>query len=362
MNWIPQGNKGLSRTLMNSENFQQILESMGYRLIDCGDHWRTQAVYRSGDNQTAVKIYKNTGVWMDFVINKGSKPFEALVRETLKGDEVNLTKILSKVKNSDAPIIYKKKDTIEMEKIYPKETLDKLFPNYSFYKKKLISEGTQKKFEVGLAGVGKMYRRMVFPIYNEHNQVIGFSGRKVDDNNNYPKWKHIGKRNSWVYPANNNATGVKQEIALKKEVILVESIGDALALYEQNIKNVLVIFGLSVNNNIINFLSSQQIHNIFICTNNDEGSSKNRGFIAAIKNYLKLSSYFDLDILSVKFPPKPYNDFGDAHLAEYDFKKWIDKKINQAEQFKYISKFIKDNRSCFTKKEIKTSLVISNEQ
>ena len=38
----------------------------------------------------------------------------------------------------------------------------------------------------------------------------------------------------------------------KKEVILVESIGDAMALYEQGIKNVLVMFGLSVNSHIIN--------------------------------------------------------------------------------------------------------------
>ena len=248
-----------------------------------------------------------------------------------------------------------------MEKIYPPDALDKLFPNYSFYKKRLISEETQKKFQVGLAGVGKMYRRMVFPIYNEHNQIIGFSGRKVDDNNNYPKWKHIGKRNNWVYPALNCITGVKEEIALKKEVILVESIGDALALYEQNIKNVLVIFGLSVNNNIVSYLSGMPINRITISTNNDEGNSDNRGFIAGIKNYLKLSSYFDLNILSVKFPPKPYNDFGDAHLEGCDFKSWIDKKIDQADQLNYICGFIKKNKSCFTKKEIKTSLVINNE-
>mgnify|MGYP003111909842 FL=1 len=349
------------QTSTNSEDFQQILESMGYKLIDCGDHWRTQALYRSGDNQTALKIYKNTGVWMDFVVDKGSKPFEALVKETLKGDQETLKKFLSKVKNSGDTLIYKKKETIEMEKIYPKDSLDKLFPNYSFYKKKLISEQTQKKFEVGLAGVGKMYRRMVFPIYNEHNQVIGFSGRKVDEDNHYPKWKHLGKRNNWVYPANNCNTGVKKQIIVEKEVILVESIGDALALYEQNIKNVLVLFGLSVNNNIINFLSSQQIRNIFICTNNDHGSSKNRGLIAAIKNYLKLSCYFDLNILSVKFPPKPYNDFGDAHLAEYDFQHWSNKEVDQQKQLKYICDFIKKNSSCFTKKEIKTSLVISDE-
>ena len=42
------------QTLISSDDFQQTLESLGYNLIDCGDHWRTQALYRNGDNKTAV--------------------------------------------------------------------------------------------------------------------------------------------------------------------------------------------------------------------------------------------------------------------------------------------------------------------
>ena len=350
--------KRQSQTSINSEDFQGILESIGYQLIDCGDHWRTQALYRDGDNKTAVKIYKNTGVWMDFVENKGSKPFEALVQLTIK-DPSQVTEILGK-SSTENVITYSPTEKIEMEKIYPEESLEKLFPNYNFYKKREISELTQQKFQVGLAGVGKMYRRMVFPIYNEHTQLIGFSGRKVDEDNNYPKWKHIGKRNNWVYPALNKKTEVDEEIKLKKEVILVESIGDALALYEQGIKNVLVIFGLSVNNNIINYLSAHSIRHICISTNNDKGSGENRGFIAGIKSFIKLSKYFDLDSLTVKFPPTPYNDFGDAHLDGYILNDWLARDIDKAAQFDYILEFVKNNPSCFTKKEIQTALILSD--
>ena len=350
--------KKQSQISINSEDFQGILESIGYQLIDCGDHWRTQALYRDGDNKTAVKIYKNTGVWMDFVENRGSKPFEALVQLTIK-DPSQVTEILGK-SSTENVITYSPTEKIEMEKIYPEESLEKLFPNYNFYKKREISELTQQKFQVGLAGVGKMYRRMVFPIYNEHTQLIGFSGRKVDDDNNYPKWKHIGKRNNWVYPALNKKTEVDEEIKLKKEVILVESIGDALALYEQGIKNVLVIFGLSVNNNIINYLSAHSIRHICISTNNDKGSGENRGFIAGIKSFIKLSKYFDLDSLTVKFPPTPYNDFGDAHLDGYNLNDWLARDIDKAAQFDYILEFVKNNPSCFTKKEIQTALILSD--
>ena len=351
--------KKQSQTSINSEDFQGILESIGYKLIDCGDHWRTQALYRDGDNNTAVKIYKNTGVWMDFVENKGCKPFEALIRLTVK-DKKQIDEILVNSSINDV-VTYYPKEKIEMEKVYPNSSLERLFPNYNFYKDRKISEKTQKAFQVGLAGVGKMYRRMVFPVYNEHNQIIGFSGRKVDNNNDYAKWKHIGKRNNWVYPAYNKDTGVDEEIELKKEVILVESIGDALALYEQNIRNVLVIFGLSVNNNIVNYLSSRSISHIYISTNNDENSRENRGFIAALKSFLKLSNYFDLDALSVKFPPKSYNDFGDAHLDNCDIRKyWSEKSIDQKAQVKFICDFVKNNSSSFTKKEIKTALLLSD--
>lgn len=356
--------KKKSQTSINSEDFQGILESVGYTLIDCGDHWRTQALYRDGDNKTALKIYKNTGVWMDFVQNRGSKPFEALIELTTK-DKKETEAILAN-SYTDEVSNYQPNEKIQMERIYPDSSLEKLFPNYHFYQGKNISEETQKAFQVGLAGVGKMYRRMVFPVYNEHSQIVGFSGRHVDSNNekwkHLPKWKHVGKRNNWVYPAFNTSTGVDEEIELKKEVILVESIGDALGLYEQGIKNVLVIFGLSVNSNIINYLSGRAVVNICIATNNDSGSSENRGLIAAVKSYLKLSSYFDLGSLSVKFPPKPYNDFGDAHLNDCDIKKdWLNKPVDQDAQLKYVCNFVKNNSSSFTKKEFKIASLLSND-
>jgi len=333
-----------------SDEFERILTSIGYELIDCGDHWRSQALYRNGDNSTALKIYKNTGVWMDFVEDKGSKPFESLVKMTV-GENSSYTNSLKKIKNSEnynSP----KEEKIQMEFSFSEEVLDKLFPNYKFYKDKGISEHTQTSFKIGLAGVGKMYRRMVFPIYNENAEIVGFSGRKIDEDNNYPKWKHIGKKNTWVYPAYVAGNDCHSEIDRLSEVILVESIGDCMALYEQGVKNVLVLFGLSASADIINFLSSKTLNKIFISTNNDAASPQNRGLIAAIKNYLKLSNYFDLDTLVIKLPPKA-NDFGECYQNGYNINNWLDRQIDQKEQREYIVKFVSDNYSLFTKTEIK---------
>ena len=122
------------------------------------------------------------------------------------------------------------------------------------------------------------------------------------------------------------------------------------------------MFGLSVNSHIVNYLNSKSINRIFISTNNDRNSGENRGLTAAIKTFIKLSSYFDLERLIVKFPTAPYNDFGDAHRDGFNFNDhWIKKEYDQGKQLSYISEFIKDNSSCFTKKEIKIALMFSDE-
>lgn len=337
-----------SQNSIPSEEFEKILSSIGYKLIDCGDHWRSQALYRNGDNATALKIYKNTGVWMDFVEPKGSLPFEALVKMTV-GEDEKFTDTLKKI-NSGKTYIAAKVDKIEMEKYYPEECLDKLFPNYKFYKDKGISEQTQLAFKVGLAGVGKMYRRMVFPIYNDNKQIIGFSGRKIDSNNDYAKWKHIGKKNTWVYPAYIEGNECGSEIDRLSQVILVESIGDAMALYDQGVKNVLVLFGLAASPSIINYLSSKVLNKIYISTNNDSNSSQNRGLIASIKNYLKLAKRFDLDCLTIKLPQNG-NDFGEMYQSGYNINNWLDRRIDQQEQRGYICDFVSKNPRLFTKTE-----------
>ena len=338
---------------MDSKNMKEVLENLGYKLIDNGNHWRTSAVYRDGDNATALQIYKNSGVWKDYVDDSNPKPFEALIKLTLKGQPEKLKQTLKSLTSSDVGISeYKSNTLIEMEKTYDNEILDKLFPNYNFYLKKYISEETQKDFKLGLASGGNMYRRMVFPIYNEHAQIIGFSGRNVDDNG-YAKWKHTGKKSNWIYPAYiPNEKTVDAIIDELSEVYLVESIGDAMALYDQGIKNVLVIFGLSISPSIISYLSSKIIKRVIIAGNNDFNSKENRGLMASIKNYLKLSVYFDLDSIVIKNPPKGFNDLGDANEQKINLKEWVKENPDKEKQREFISDFVAKHSMKFSKTHI----------
>ena len=65
-----------------------------------------------------------------------------------------------------------------------------------FYNDKGIDSSILKKLKGGLATKGKMYQRFVFPIYNQHKQIHGFSGRDMATSKDRPKWKHIGRKKS----------------------------------------------------------------------------------------------------------------------------------------------------------------------
>ena len=329
--------------------YKQSLEKLGYPLQDCGNHWRSRAVYRNGKTNTSLIIYKDSGVWKDFGGDNQAKPFSALVQETLN---TNDPKVLKEYLIDGKVQEYKPKaeeGKIEMEKIYPASYLDKLLPMKTFYEKRGISSVTQDKFKCGYAGGGKMYRRIVFPIYDLDNQIHGFSGRSVKDGDNIPKWKHMGRKTNWIYPHHLSHESIEE----KEEVILVESIGDCMALYEAGYENVLMLAGLDISAKMISYLNTFNLKRIIIATNNDNSKEVNSGALASIKIASKLSTVFDLSL--IKINPPLCNDFGEMlesdtgmlnnfkqwyqrkdkwSLAQDTFQKYIIKQINKHEQLK----------------------------
>lgn len=309
---------------------KEILQSLGYKLNDNGRYWRAAAIYRGGDNQTSLHIYKDTGCWRDYVAQTPFLPFEKLVSASLKTNDSNeISKFIKRYSSGSSPFYVEKAQKLEMEKIYPKSYLKKLLPHDKFYNEKGVSSKTLRFFEGGMATAGQMYQRYVFPIFNENGEIHGFSGRDMTDNanGNRPKWKHMGVKSKWAYPLYVKQDGdfpIKDAIDSEREVILVESLGDMLRFHEAGIKNVLVIFGLEVSPSLICSLIALSPDRIVLSLNNDREKKENTGLRAAIKNYLKLIGSFDINKLCIRLPIK--NDFGDMNHDDFDT--WIEKKTN----------------------------------
>jgi hypothetical protein len=288
-------------------NVAEILTNIGYTLKDFGKEYRARPIYRDSDNDTVLRIYKDSGNWVDFKENI-SGDFTSLVKLSLKLENQDQAKAWLKDKNFAPTFIKDVKPEIKVPKTFDKDLLLKLKKDHSYWINRNVSQETLDLFLGGIAENGKMKNRYVFPIFNSKKEIVGFSGRDVT-NNSKIKWKHLGDKINWCYPSFLNL----EEIKSQKEAILVESIGDCLSLWDAGIKNTIVTFGLEISISILNFLLKVDPNKIYISFNNDQ-EKNNAGNIAAEKGRNKLLRYFDPKQIEVKLPDK--KDFGEMSVDE----------------------------------------------
>jgi hypothetical protein len=313
---------------MTSERPKTVFDSLvllGCNPIDCGETYRVNAIYRSGNNNTSVSVFKANGVWVDFGLDNTPRPFKELVKKCLNTTAKNQVRAyLPEALESGGLQRSARQPKIEHETVYcPSDVNELLVPNYKFYMDRKISPKTLVKFKSGLfISSGDMNGRYTFPIYNDVGLIHGFAGRDILNRPHAPKWKIIGKKRNFVYPFRVDPS-FSEAVKNSREVFVVESVGDALAFSENGLDNVAVTFGVSLSNKLAMFLSSFQRLKIWLCYNNDYSKGeRNTGLIGSIKDYLVLSKTFDHDQLGICLPIG--NDFGEMQ-QEGVFDKWREK-------------------------------------
>ncbi len=194
---------------------------------------------------------------------------------------------------------------IEIERTWPAEVLDRLMKDHSYWIGRGISEATVAPFRGGVAGSHQLAGRYVFPIFNDDDQIIGFTGRALHPDLK-PKWRHMEgcQTSRWVW-------GGLDEIDSVREIILVESIGDALKLIECGYGHVLCLFGTKMSQVVLGKIISANPTKITVATNRDEakynpatGARSWPGQEAAAKIKATLLKFFDEEKVHVVFPPE----------------------------------------------------------
>lgn len=293
-----------------SEQIREILSSIGYTLHDYGKEFRTMPLYRESDSSTVLSIKKDSGRWIDFKENK-SGTLEELVRITLRLSSLEEANgfISNNFRCPTTSLIPKPK--ITERKILSQDFLKNLEKDNSYWNLRGVGDETLDLFDGGVCEGGRMKNRYVFPIFNRQRKLVGISGRYIHslENIKSPKWKHIGDKFSWSYPLQVNLKILKN----LRKIILVESIGDMLSLWEGGVKNTMVTFGLSLSVATLNSLLRLDPSKVIISFNNDEGGAGN---IAAEKAKRKLLKFFDPHQIDVALPTK--NDFGDMTKEEVE--------------------------------------------
>lgn len=304
------------------ENIRTVLEELGYNhVMESVKEFRMRPLYRESSNDTSLCVFKS-GNWKDFSLGIGGNLADLIKLHS--GDEA--AKWLSD-KHLDIDILFndEPRQKISIPKTFDKDMLMGIIPDFSYWEGRGIGKEVISRFQGGVVRSGRMINRYVFPIFNGKNDIVGFSGRDLCNNNTArAKWKNIGGVSQWVYPAFINKTTLQKS----KNVILVESIGDMLSLFNAGIENVLVTFGVVIHPGIINFLLKIDTQCVIVALNNDkEDKNKNSqvGNLAADKMKLKLSQYFDPNQIEISLPDK--KDFGNMSIEE--IKLWKTKRLCQ---------------------------------
>ena len=329
---------------LEQTDIQDALNQLGFKLNDRGTYWQTSAIWRNGDNPTAIQIYKDSGVWCDFVEQGKHQPFFRLVGKVLGTSDKKQIEKYIKVDGIHLDFVEEKDNRVKirMDQVYDISDLKKLLPHHKFYLDRKISLDVLKMYQGGYATAGKMNGRYTFPIFQEKvkENIIGYTGRSLrySKDSSFSKWKHIGQRKNWIYPLYMPVKGeypFLKDAEDKKEIIIVESVGDSLALSENKLLNHMVTFGLTLSSKQICQLVSLNPDTIIIAANNDHSKEINIGLEAAIKNFIRLMDFFDVSRLSIKLPET--NDLSDLHVSNR-FDVWTNKKVNTEKQLNFILK------------------------
>lgn len=171
----------------------------------------------------------------------------------------------------------------EAATFFYKAFTEKANPGYTYMKKRGLEDGILKKFGIGYAdkewdslykhfkskGVdekvllelglisrsrdGKYYdkfrNRVMFPIINTSGRVIGFGGRRIDDNDNP---KYLNSPENIIFQKKNNLYALnttKQDIGKEGSAIIVEGYMDVISLYQHGVKNVVASLGTALTDN-----------------------------------------------------------------------------------------------------------------
>jgi hypothetical protein len=235
------------------------------------------------------------------------KGHNTLIFRVLKGEDTSGIEYSEEHTHSEQP-------SIKSYKTWPLSILDGLVKNYEYWNDRGISSDTCAYFNIGVATRGQLKNRTVIPIFSKENKnlIIGFTGRTLKKDVK-PKWKHISDlKQKWLIPA------LDEEIKTRKSVILVESPGCFLSLFEHGVKNTLCLFGLKAHDGVISYLIKKNPKRILIATNNEPGNN-NIGNEAALKIKEQLKSFFAEERLIIALPSKKdFNEMSREEILQYE--------------------------------------------
>ena len=169
---------------------------------------------------------------------------------------------------------------------------------------------------------GRFRNRLIFPIFNFSEKVVGFGGRDINNNS---KIKYINSQESEIFKKSEILFGLKQNnenIRQNKTIILVEGYMDVISMAENDVKFAVASLGTTLSKTQI--LKMWNYSNVpYICFDGDEAGRQSSKRIA-----IKILEFL-VPGKSFKFIKLPENYDPDSFFKKWN-KKYFDELVNKS--------------------------------
>ncbi len=171
--------------------------------------------------------------------------------------------ILTKHKAGEKALSYLKKRGINEKLIesfkvgFAPRTQDGLVKYLTQKKKHNIQDVIEAglAFKKGVQPTDFFWGRLIFPLVDHRDNVVGFSGRILDNNSSVSKY--INTRETLVYHKSDHVFGLnitKESIRRENQVIITEGEFDVMACYKNGIGNVVAVKGTALTEAQVNLI------------------------------------------------------------------------------------------------------------
>lgn len=118
--------------------------------------------------------------------------------------------------------------------------------------------------------------RLTFPIFNDDNQVVGFSARKIKEDQDDLSPKYINSRDTKIFVKKKlfyNLNNAKKTFRLDQYIYILEGFMDVIALHKIGINSAVAVMGTNLSNDHIKILKKMNVK-VCLCFDNDLAGQK----------------------------------------------------------------------------------------
>lgn len=179
----------------------------------------------------------------------------------------------------------------------------------------------------GVDGYDKFINRLMIPITDEYNQVVGFTGRIIEKDDTSPKY--INTKETSIYKKGHilfNYYNAKESAKVLKNIIIVEGNMDAIRMYANGYQNVVALMGTSLTKEQIDLIKKLRVPVTLLLDSDNAGETATitNGEILLKNNIetfvLRLDGAKDPDEYLVKFGNNQFKEAIKHQVPFLDYK------------------------------------------